>query len=65
VDPAASLTDSRSDASLISDVRDVSLADLASFASARHAAVADVVTRVAGAAHGPSLPSTTDFNSAI
>lgn len=65
MDPAASLMDSRSDASLIFDVRDVSLAGLASLASARHAVVAEVVTRVAGAAHGPALPSTTDFNSAI
>jgi hypothetical protein len=65
VDPAASLTDPRSGASLISDVRDVPLADLASPSSAWHAVAAGVVTRVADAVHAPSLPSTTAFNSAI
>jgi FXSXX-COOH protein len=65
VDPAASLTDSRSDVSLISDVRDVPLADLASLGSSWNAVAAAVVTRVADATHGSSLPPTMVFNSAI
>lgn len=65
MDPAASLMDPRSGTSLISDVRDVPLADLARHGSAWHAVAVGVVARVAETAHAPGLPSTTAFNSAI
>jgi hypothetical protein len=66
VDSPASLMDPRSDASLIFDVRDVPLSDLATRGTAWQDVAADLVARVAdGADSSPGLPTTMSFNSAI